>query len=59
MDKYCLRNHHLGRGLCEQIKTQPEGFSPRAGIYADKAQDQGDGFYSNTSCIFLDINMKK
>ena len=42
-----LRNHHRGQGLCGQIKTQPEGSSPRAGLSAHNAQDQGDGSYSN------------
>ena len=38
-----LRSHQRGRGLCEQIKP-----SQRAGLSAHKAQDQGDGSYSNT-----------
>ena len=34
-DIFNLRNHHHGRGLCEQIKFR--GFSPRPGFSADNA----------------------
>ena len=39
-------------------RLQPEHFSPRAGFSASKAQDQGDGSYSNTICVFLDKKFK-
>ena len=42
-----LRNHHRGRGLCEQIKPSQRALARGLGS-AHKAQDQGDGSYSNT-----------
>ena len=58
-----LRNHHGGRGICEQIKPSQRALAWGLGCPAHKALDQGDSSYSNTilfwfMSVFIDKMLK-